>query len=737
MQQNNFKMEGRNEFHRLNHGIKLGWRARLGRKGQAMRSKLFGRKIESNEIADSPTHSSGNSSTVSPDRGQSSSRDFTSSETVTHDHPEALNVGLKKEAIDKDNHVETCQISKHSKWVFGRVLDPRSKVVQEWNLLFLFVCGIGLAIDPLFFYTLSVSDNLMCLYVDGWFAVTVTVLRSMGDAMHLWNIWLQVKLAYVSKQSLVVGSGNLVTDPRSIALHYLRSRKGFLFDVFVILPLPQMVLWVAAPALIMEGKIITVMTVFLIMFLFQYLPKVYHSICILRRVQHVSGYIFGTIWWGFSLNILAYFVAAHAAGACWYLLGIQRSAKCLQNQCEAIGSCDFHILGCNKPIYYGSSMMKDIGRAAWTMNDTVHSICVNNNGIFNYGAYKWVVPLVTNTNRIEKVLFPIFWGLMTLSTFGNLESTTEWLEVIFNIIMLTSGLLLVTMLIGNIKVFLHAAISKKQSMQLRMRNMEWWMRRRQLPHNLRQRVRHYERQKWAAMRGVDEGGMINDLPEGLRRDVKYHLCLDLVRQVPLFQHMEDLVLENICDRVKSMIFTKGETIMNEGDPVQRMLFIVRGHIKSTHQLRKEVRSTCMLGPGNFCGDELLSWCVRRPFVERLPTSSSTFVSMETTEAFALEAQELKYVTQHFRYTFLSEKLKGTARYYSPGWRTWAAVAIQLAWRRYKAKSAAAGSSLAALSFVRLRRPLTRIYSSSCEEDRLRLYAALIASPKPSDDDFFL
>ena len=39
-----------------------------------------------------------------------------------------------------------------------------------------------------------------------------------------------------------------------------------------------------------------------------------------------------------------------------------------------------------------------------------------------------------------------------ISTFGNLESTTEWLEVIFNIIVLTSGLILVTMLIGNIKV---------------------------------------------------------------------------------------------------------------------------------------------------------------------------------------------------------------------------------------------------------------------------------------------
>lgn len=31
-------------------------------------------------------------------------------------------------------------------------------------------------------------------------------------------------------------------------------------------------------------------------------------------------------------------------------------------------------------------------------------------------------------------------------------------------------------------------------------------------------------------------------------------------QVPLFQYMDDLVLENICDRVKSLIFPKGETV---------------------------------------------------------------------------------------------------------------------------------------------------------------------------------
>ncbi|XP_058090084.1 cyclic nucleotide-gated ion channel 4 isoform X2 [Magnolia sinica] len=493
-------------------------------------------------------------------------------------------------------------------------------------------------------------------------------------------------------------------------------------------PTRKVVLWVVAPALIAKGSTTTVMTVFLIMFLFQYLPKIYHSVCLLRRMQNISGYIFGTIWWGIALNMIAYFVASHAAGACWYLLGIQRATKCLTVQCGRAKGCVATTLGCEEPIYYGTAMVKDSVRLAWAHNSQARSVCITSSDNFDYGAFKWTVPLVTNTSRLEKILFPIFWGLMTLSTFGNLESTTDWLEVLFNIIVLTSGLLLVTMLIGNIKVFLHATTSKKQGMQLKMRNVERWMKRRHLPQGFRQRVRQYERQRWAAMRGVDECEMVQNLPEGLRRDIKYHLCLDLVRQVPLFQHMDELVLENICDRVKSLIFPKGEMITKEGDPVQRMLFVVRGHLQSSQVLRDGVKSYCMLGPGNFSGDELLSWCLRRPFVERLPPSSSSLVTIETTEVFGLDAGDLKYVTQHFRYTFINEKVKRSARYYSPGWRTWAAVAIQLAWRRYRHRL-----TLTSLSFIRPRRPLSRC--SSLGEDRLRLYTALLTSPKPNQDDF--
>lgn len=80
-------------------------------------------------------------------------------------------------------------------------------------------------------------------------------------------------------------------------------------------------------------------------------------------------------------------------------------------------------------------------------------------------------------------------------------------------------------------MFLHTVMANKRKMQLKYRDMEWWMKRRQLPNPLKGRVRHFQRHSWAAMGGQDEMELIQHLPDGLRRDIKRFLCLDLVKKV--------------------------------------------------------------------------------------------------------------------------------------------------------------------------------------------------------------
>ena len=70
--------------------------------------------------------------------------------------------------------------------------------------------------------------------------------------------------------------------------------------------------------------------------------------------------------------------------------------------------------------------------------------------------------------------------------------------------------------------------------RLKRRDTEEWMGHRQLPQDLRERVRRFVQYKWLATRGVDEETILHSLPADLRRDIQRHLCLDFVRRVSIF-----------------------------------------------------------------------------------------------------------------------------------------------------------------------------------------------------------
>ncbi|PNX94183.1 cyclic nucleotide-gated ion channel 4-like protein [Trifolium pratense] len=155
---------------------------------------------------------------------------ITDSELETHTDEEDDEEEEEQKPVNYRSSITSAGIS--------RIVDPRAKWVQEWNRVFLLVCAAGLFVDPLFFYALNISDSFMCLFIDGWFAVTVTVLRCMTDALHLWNMFLRFKTA--KRSSLTFATSSATADAGcSVALGYLKSRRGFFFDLFVILPIPQ------------------------------------------------------------------------------------------------------------------------------------------------------------------------------------------------------------------------------------------------------------------------------------------------------------------------------------------------------------------------------------------------------------------------------------------------------------------------------------------------------------------
>lgn len=147
--------------------------------------------------------------------------------------------------------------------------------------------------------------------------------------------------------------------------------------------------------------------------------------------------------------------------------------------------------------------------------------------------------------------------------------------------------------------------------------------------------------------------------------------------------MDERLLDAICERLKPSLYTENTYIVREGDPVDEMLFIIRGRLESvtTDGGRTGFFNRSLLKEGDFCGEELLTWALDPKSGANLPSSTRTVKALKEVEAFALTAEELKFVASQFR-RLHSRQVQHTFRFYSQQWRTWAACFIQAAWRRY-------------------------------------------------------
>ncbi|XP_017982677.1 PREDICTED: probable cyclic nucleotide-gated ion channel 17 [Theobroma cacao] len=566
---------------------------------------------------------------------------------------------------------------------YKRILDPGSEIVLQWNWVFIISCLVALFIDPLYFYLPAVGGPATnsCVKTDTSLRIVVTCFRTIADIFYLLHIIIKFRTGYVAPNSTtrVFGRGELVMDPKKIAQRYLRS--DFFVDLIATLPLPQIVIWFIIPAT-RSARTDHNNNALALIVLLQYIPRLYLIFPLSSQIIKATGVVTKTAWAGAAYNLLLYMLASHVVGAAWYLLSVDRYTSCWKKICKtefAPVRCSLYYLDCDT---FGSD-----DRKMWADVTDVFKSCDPRSDInFQYGIFESAVKKnVVSSGFLEKYFYCLWWGLQQLSSYGqNLSTTTFIGETLFAILIAILGLVLFAHLIGNMQTYLQSLTVRLEEWRLKRRDTEEWMRHRQLPEDLKHRVRRFVQYKWLATRGVNEEAILRGLPADLSHDIQRHLCLDLVRRVPFFAQMDDQLLDAICERLVSSLSTEGTYLVREGDPVTEMLFIIRGRLESstTNGGRTGFFNSIVLRPGDFCGEELLAWALLPKSTMNLPSSTRTVRALVEVEAFALRAEDLKFVANQFK-RLHSKKLQHTFRFYSHHWRTWAACFIQAAWRRYK------------------------------------------------------
>lgn len=294
--------------------------------------------------------------------------------------------------------------------------------------------------------------------------------------------------------------------------------------------------------------------------------------------------------------------------------------------------------------------------------------------------FKKVVILTNHSSLFTRYTYSLFWGFQQITTLtGNQVPNYNFVEVFFTMMIIGLGLLLFPRLIGNMQNFFQAGTRRNsETLPLTPLDLEQLIHNRQSREGIRKRVGLAEWVIWAATRGFNENLLFENMPNDLQRDIRRRLFLFLKKM------MDKSILDALRERLKQRRYISSSTVLHHGGVVEEMVFIVRGEMECIG----EDGSVLSLTEGDLCGEELLSWCLKRSSLNpdgtrtRMPSkglvSNRTVRCLTNVEAFSLSVADIEDITSLFLRFLRSHREKGAIR--SPHWRLRAARKIQLPWR---------------------------------------------------------
>ncbi|KAL4594946.1 hypothetical protein ACB092_12G055600 [Castanea dentata] len=312
-----------------------------------------------------------------------------------------------------------------------------------WNYVFLFSCVVAAIVDPLFFYIPVINDSQRCLLLGKELWTAVFVFRMVTDVIYLVHIalrsWKDFKMCVKTRSNIFCSNTNVCAS--------VRRCFAFLIDVFVVLPIPQVVF----PFIFKEmrstrpSEIIKSLNTLV---LFQYVPRIRQIYLSWKNLPRNAGKLDG--WIKALFNFFLFILASHVIGAFWYFFSIQRETACWHSVCGNLSECGNSFSCANPDSSVNSTFLDD--------RCPIH---IPNTTKFDFGIFLEALQsgIVQSSNLPQKFFYCFWWGLRNLSSFGQGLQTSSYLwESCFSIFISILGLLLFLYFLENLKTYIRLAI---------------------------------------------------------------------------------------------------------------------------------------------------------------------------------------------------------------------------------------------------------------------------------------
>jgi hypothetical protein len=195
----------------------------------------------------------------------------------------------------------------------------------------------------------------------------------------------------------------------------------------------------------------------------------------------------------------------------------------------------------------------------------------------------------------------LYWTITTMTTVGYGDITPHLnYEYIFTILIMIIGAFLYAFVIGNIASLISSLDVQKAQYKSKMHSIKLYLRHRNVPIDLNERVRNYYEYRWDHHRGLEEQLIFNDLPDPLRLEVMMALTKELMEKVPLFKYCSENLKNVLLLALKAKSYNPNSIIARSGETVKEIFFVSKGFMEIINEVTGDKHGS--MSSGDYFGN---------------------------------------------------------------------------------------------------------------------------------------
>eukprot|EP01024_Parvocaulis_polyphysoides_P021109 TRINITY_DN1999_c1_g3_i1.p3 TRINITY_DN1999_c1_g3~~TRINITY_DN1999_c1_g3_i1.p3 ORF type:complete len:258 (+),score=34.20 TRINITY_DN1999_c1_g3_i1:1038-1811(+) len=113
-----------------------------------------------------------------------------------------------------------------------------------------------------------------------------------------------------------------------------------------------------------------------------------------------------------------------------------------------------------------------------------------------------------------------------------------------------------------------------------------WMKTRHLDANIRQRIQRFYSEVWIQQQDDQEEEFLNEIPQDLRTAVAFQATESCMKNIDLFNHVDDSFLQLIASRFQPIFVPEGDDVYKEGDDADALFILDEGELTIKNKFRK-------------------------------------------------------------------------------------------------------------------------------------------------------